>query len=228
MPLLPPDGVLRVVFGIKLVDRYEDGRFAAGFGKLLAGLRTDGLIEAGSLETWKSYNRSFFGALRTEKTAMMLLVGLIFLVVGVNIYHAMRRTVAERSEDLAVLRALGGSARDLRRTFILDGLAVGAGGALAGLALGLLVVVNVNEVFSLVEFIVNGPGVLVSRIAGGTGGDFRVFSPRDFYLVEVPVRVFFPETLFIVAAAASSGALAAGAAAGRVLTLDPAEALHYE
>jgi lipoprotein-releasing system permease protein len=35
-------------------------------------------------------HRSFFGALRTEKTVMMLLISLIFVVVGINIFHAMR------------------------------------------------------------------------------------------------------------------------------------------
>ena len=94
---------------------------------------------------------------------MMLLIGLIFLVVGVNIFHSMRRAVAEKTEDIAVLKAMGASPEDLGRVFVIDGLAIGAGGALVGLALGLLVAVNVNEVFAIVEALVNA--VLVSRFA---------------------------------------------------------------
>ena len=48
------------------------------------------------------------------------------------------------------------------------------------------------------------------------GSDFRVFSPQYFYLLEVPVRVLFPETFFVTAGAIAS---AAGAAAGRVAHL---------
>ncbi|HRY73912.1 MAG TPA: ABC transporter permease, partial [Spirochaetia bacterium] len=173
-------------------------------------------------------NRSFFGALRTEKTVMMLLVGLIFAVVGVNIYHAMRRSVAERMEDIALLKAVGGGAEEIRSAFVLDGLAIGGGGALAGLLLGLLVAVNVNEVFGLVEAAANAAAALWSRLSGLSGGDFRVFSPQYFYLMEVPVRVLFPETLFVVAAAVASAAAAAGAAASRVASLEPAEVLRYE
>jgi lipoprotein-releasing system permease protein len=211
------------VYGVKLVDRYADGAFTEHLASAY-GLGSD------RVQGWREYNRAFFGALRTEKTVMMLLIGLIFLVVGVNIFHSMRRAVAERMEDIAVLRAMGSSPDALRRAFILDGLAIGAGGALAGLVLGLLVAVNVNEVFALVEASVNGVAALVSRIAGTQVGDgtFRVFSPQYFYLMEVPVHVLFPETLFVVAIAAASAAAAAGAAAGRVSRMRPAEVLRYE
>lgn len=223
-PLVFGEGApIPYVYGIKLADRYADGAFVARLASSYG-------LDSSSVQSWRDYNRAFFGALRTEKTVMMLLIGLIFLVVGVNIFHSMRRAVAERMEDIAVLRAMGSSPDALRRAFILDGLAVGAGGAIVGLVLGLLVAVNVNEVFSLVEAIVNGLQSLIAHISGTAGreGAFRVFSPQYFYLMEVPVHVLFPETLFVVAVAASSAAGAAGAAASRVSRLRPAEVLRYE
>ncbi|MBL8967710.1 MAG: ABC transporter permease [Spirochaetaceae bacterium] len=222
--LFPREGPVSYVYGVKLEDRYADGAFAAGARAILAGRGLPGT----ALETWRRYNRSFFGALKTEKTLMMLLVGLIFLVVGVNINHAMRRAVAERMEDIALLKAVGGGAEELRSVFVLEGLAIGAGGAFFGLLAGLLIAVNVNEVFGLVEALVNGAVALWARLSGGGGADFRVFSPQYFYLMEVPVRVLFPETLFIVAAAVASAAAAAGSAAARVSGLAPAEVLRYE
>jgi lipoprotein-releasing system permease protein len=160
---------------------------------------------------------------------MMLLIGLIFLVVGVNIFHSMRRAVAERTEDIAVLKAMGADSGQLRRIFVLDGLAIGTGGAVVGLVIGLLIAVNVNEVFSIVETIVNGAVDLAARMLGSFGGsDFRIFSPQYFYLMEVPVRVLFPETFFVTAAAIASAAAAAASAAGRVSGLAPAEVLRYE
>lgn len=217
------DASIPYVYGVKLADRYADGVFAERLASAY-GLGPD------RVQGWRDYNRAFFGALRTEKTVMMLLIGLIFLVVGVNIFHSMRRAVAERMEDIAVLRAMGSSPDALRRAFILDGLAIGSGGALAGLVLGLFVAVNVNEVFALVEVSMNGFAALVARIAGTHAVDaaFRVFSPQYFYLMEVPVRVLFPETLFVVAIAAASAAAAAGAAASRVSRMRPAEVLRYE
>lgn len=220
--VFPADRDQRYIYGVRLEDRYADRSYCRRATTEL-GLSQD------RLESWRDYNRAFFGALRTEKTVMMLLVGLIFLVVGVNIFHSMRRAVAERTEDIAVMKAMGAGPEDLRRIFVLNGFAIGAGGALVGLLLGLLIVVNVNEVFALAEALVNGVSYLASRIAGRfSGEEFRVFSPQYFYLMEVPVRVLFPETLFVVAAAIASAAAAAASAAGRIAKLAPAEVLRYE
>jgi len=220
--LFPPTRPRHFVYGVKLGDLYADRSLALALQRDL-GLRAD------SVEDWRDYNRAFFGALRMEKTVMMLLIGLIFLVVGVNIFHSMRRAVAEKTEDIAVLKAMGASPEELERVFVIDGLAIGAGGAFVGLVFGLLIAVNVNEVFALVEALVNGAAFLASRILGGLGmGDFRVFSPQYFYLLEVPVRVLFPETFFVTAAAIASAAGAAAAAARRVSSLMPAAVLRYE
>lgn len=223
-PELLAKGSFPLVYGVKLKDRYRDAEFAAPVKSLLVGRG----LGAYRIEGWREYNRAFFGALRTEKSVMMMLVGLIFVVVGVNIYHAMRRTVAERTEDIAVLRALGAGSGALKTVFVLDGLAVGLSGALAGLILGLLIAINVNEVFGIVEALVNAVLGVLGRVLGGGAGGFRIFSPQYFYLMEVPVRVLFPETLFIVTAAIASAAGAAGIAAGRLAALEPAEILHYE
>jgi lipoprotein-releasing system permease protein len=220
--LFPADACPVYSYGVKLKNRYADGDFCR---RLEAGLG----LGPDRVEGWRDYNRAFFGALRTEKTVMMLLIGLIFLVVGVNIFHSMRRAVAEKTEDIAVLKAMGASSEEIGRVFAVDGIAIGAGGAFIGLLVGLLVAVNVNEVFSLVEVVVNFFGALWARIAGSlVGGDFRVFSPQYFYLMEVPVRVLFPETFFITAAAVGSAMAAAQAAARRVSRLAPAEVLRYE
>jgi lipoprotein-releasing system permease protein len=218
----PPGAALQFVYGVKLRDRYSDAAFCER-------LQADLGLGPERVEGWRDYNRAFFGALRIEKTVMMFLIGLIFLVVGVNIFHSMRRAVAEKTEDIAVLKAMGASPDDVGRVFVIDGLVIGAGGALIGLMIGLLVAVNVNEVFSMVEAIVNGLSALVSRIAGSLGGgDFRVFSPQYFYLMEVPVRVLFPETFFVTVAAIAAAASAAAAAARRISLLAPAEVLRYE
>ena len=220
--IFPSDKPRHYIYGVKLHDRFSDGRVAER-------LRADLALGSDRVESWRDYNRAFFGALRTEKTIMMLLIGLIFMVVGVNIFHSMRRAVAEKMEDIAVLKAMGANPEELKLVFIMNGLAIGTGGAIVGLVFGLLVAVNINEVFSFVEGLVNGISSLVTWIIGGLGrNNFRVFSPQYFYLLEVPVRVLFPETFLITVAAIASSAAAAATAAGRVSHLVPAEVLRYE
>jgi len=212
---------LPVSWGVKLADRFADRRVLPGVERALEGTGY-------AAESWRAYNRSFFDALLVEKLLMLALVGIIFVVVGFNTYHAMRRSVLERTEDIAVLKALGVPPRQLQEVFVSEGLVVGAVGAVAGTALGLLVAGNVNEVFALVETVVNALLSVVGRIAGGAGGAFAIFSPTSFYLVEVPSRVIAREVFVVAFLAIFSCTFAAYAASRAVSRFRPAEVLRHE
>ncbi|GAB1454959.1 ABC transporter permease [Spirochaetota bacterium] len=202
------------ILGIRLHDRYDDAR-------ALASLSRAGIVGA---QSWREYNRAFFGALRMEKSVMMMLVGLIFLVVGVNIFHSMRKAVYGRVEDIATMKALGSGSKDIRGIFMLDGMIAGLGGASLGLFLGLLVAMNVNAVFSGIETVV----AFMYTVLGRSGSGFQFFSPDLFYIGDVPVRLSFPETFFIFAAGAFSALAAAWAASSRVSRILPSEVLRDE
>jgi lipoprotein-releasing system permease protein len=75
----PWQGGLPVRIGVKIRNRFRDQEAAA---------RIRALVPGGGfrVSSWREFNRAFFGALRTEKVMMMVLVGLIFVVVGFNIY----------------------------------------------------------------------------------------------------------------------------------------------
>ncbi len=180
------------------------------------------------LESWREFNRSFFGALRMEKLAMMVLIGLIFVVVGFNIYHGLRRAVRERFEEIGVLKALGASDGAVRSVFLAEGLVIGLAGSALGLALGLLASSNVNWLFRAVEWLVNAAGTLAARLASPIGERFSLFSPAYFYLSEVPSRVLFSEAFLVVLFAMGSCAAAAGFAAQATSIVKPMEVLRFE
>jgi lipoprotein-releasing system permease protein len=218
----PASAGLPVTWGIKLDDRFADRRAMPGVAAALAGTPY-------RAESWRAYNRSYFDALLVEKMLMLALVGIIFVVVGFNTHHALRRAVLERREDIAVLKALGVPPRQLQYVFVTEGLVVGLAGALAGTALGLLVTANVNAVLAGVEAAVNGVLGLVAALGpGGTGAGFAVFSPTTFYLVEVPARVLPREALFVAFLAVFSCTFAAWAASRSVARFRPAEVLRHE
>ncbi len=182
--------------------------------------------------SWREYNRAFFGALLMEKIVMVVLIGLIFVVVGFNIYHTLRRAVRERYEEISLLKALGSPTASVRFIFILDGFLIGLLGGLFGLATGLLITGNINQVFGLVESAVNFTAWLVQGLlfplSGGAGEGFSIFSPTYFYLLEVPSRVLFPEALLIVLFGLFSSTTAAFLASMRVAEIRPVEILRYE
>ena len=134
-------------YGIKLKDYNRDKLFIHEIEK------NNFKVEC---QSWRDYNRSIFSALRIEKNVLMILVLLIFIVVGVNIFNGMRRMVFERREEICVLRALGADAKSIKYVFVLQGLSVGLLGSIPGLVLGLLLCVKMDVVFSLIANISYG------------------------------------------------------------------------
>ena len=130
------------IFGVKLSDSARDAIAQAMLARAFPSC---------TVESWRSYNRSFFGALRIEKNVLMLLVFLIFVVVAINIYNAMRRLIYERRQDIAVLSALGAAHSELQVVFVIKGLTTGLRGAVCGLVLGIFICVNISQVFAFLS-----------------------------------------------------------------------------
>jgi lipoprotein-releasing system permease protein len=217
------------VLGLKLKNRFHD-RQALELARRLLGAQPG--FEDAALSSWRDYNRSFFGALRTEKLFMFILVGLIFIVVGLNIYQAQRRAVLEHREEVGLLRAVGGDKQAVRLIFVCDGAIIGFSGASAGLALGLLIAANIPLFFTIIEEIVNFVIHIVNTIAGffnaGDIGSFAFFSPAVFYIKEIPSRIIPGEAFLIFMFGFLSAVLAAWSASRKVSLIHPAEVLRYE
>jgi len=215
------------VYGIKLKDRFRDAEAA---DRLKDALSPD----AASIESWREYNRVFFRALRTEKTVMMLLIGLIFVVVGFNIFHSLRRSVYERRAEIATLKSLGASNRSIRNVFVSEGILVGALGSLLGLVAGLLLAAHINAFFRLVEAVANEaiiPAVrlVLEPVAGELAiAPVSIFSPSVFYIEQVPVRVMFVEVFIVCLAAVACSSLAAHVASAGIVRFRPAVIIRNE
>ncbi|MDR0494884.1 MAG: ABC transporter permease [Treponema sp.] len=217
------------VLGIKLKNRFHDQRTLELIRKKLSARSG---FETAELSSWRDYNRSFFGALRTEKLFMFILVGLIFIVVGLNIYQAQRRAVLEHREEIGLLRAIGSGALAARLIFVCDGAIIGLGGASAGLFLGILTASHISLFFSVLETIVNFFINIVNVIAmffnsAGVGG-FTFFSPAVFYIKEIPSRIITREVVLIFMFGFLSALTAAWFASRKVSRIQAAEVLRYE
>jgi lipoprotein-releasing system permease protein len=221
--------------GIKFRSRWQDERGMEAIRQLgeYKTLREQAGTEI--MRSWRDYNRAFFGALRTEKLLMFILVGLIFIVVGLNIFQAQRRVILERREEIGLLRALGGSSRAVRFIFVWDGFIIGIIGATLGIVLGLLIAGNIGAFFTILEGIVNFFIGLLNNLAiffGRSGSimdeNFAVFSPAIFYIKTIPSRIIPYEVILVFLFGLFSALLAAWFASGKVSRTNPAEVLRYE
>ncbi|MCL1931116.1 MAG: ABC transporter permease [Treponema sp.] len=219
------------VLGIKLKNRFSDQR---ALELARAALETMPGAENAAFTSWRDYNRSFFGALRTEKLFMFILVGLIFIVVALNIFQAQRRTVLEHREDIGLLRAVGGGDRAVRLIFVCDGAIIGLSGAVLGLVPGLLIASHITAFFTVLENIVNSIIHIVNNIvnifgvAGAGSGNFSFFSPAVFYIKEIPSRIIPQEAVLIFMFGFFSALAAAWFASRAISRTAAAEVLRYE
>ncbi len=85
---------------------------------------------------WRRQNPGLFTALRLQKWALFLTLGLIVVVSTFNVASTLVVLVREKMRDVGVLSALGLRPAQLRQLFLFAGLLLGGLGTVLGLALG--------------------------------------------------------------------------------------------
>ena len=224
------------VTGIFKVGAEVDGMLAyvhyADAGKLLrigskvqgVRLKVDDLFQARAINErlmarlppffygndWTQTQGSLFNAIKMEKTMMSLLLLLIVAVAAFNIVSSLVMVVNDKRSDIAILRTLGATPRMIQRIFLVQGTAIGFGGTIAGMVLGVTLSLTVSDLASFYE-----------RISGVHLFDayFVNYLPTELLLSDV---IWVSITAFILSFLAT---LYPAYQAGRI---QPAEALRYE
>lgn len=180
------------------------------------------------IQTWREYNSSFFGALRVEKNMLMLLVFLIFVVVAINIFNGMRRMVYERRQEISVLSAFGARPSKIQAIFITQGFLTGIYGALPGLMLGLLLSVNMKNIFRFLSKATYLFNLFFAEIFTPETADFVRENTMFRVYSNIPPRIFVSEVLLITVFGIFSSLLASLVASRGVLKLTVAEIMRDE
>ena len=87
---------------------------------------------------WMQMNRNLFSMLRLQKTVMFIILTLIVLVAAFNIASALIMMVMEKTSDIAILKTMGATNRNIRRIFVFKGLVIGCLGTAIGGILGFI------------------------------------------------------------------------------------------
>jgi ABC-type lipoprotein release transport system permease subunit len=90
------------------------------------------------VQDWKELNRSLFSALKLEKIAMFLVLGIVILVASFSIIGDLIMVVVEKQREIALLKTLGASDVGVMQLFAVQGLMIGLIGTVIGVATGLV------------------------------------------------------------------------------------------
>ncbi len=85
---------------------------------------------------WMEQNQQVLGALRLERIASTITIGLILLVAALNILISLVMMVMEKQRDIALLLSMGARREQVRRIFLWQGVLIGGVGAMLGLVAG--------------------------------------------------------------------------------------------
>ncbi len=161
---------------------------------------------------WRQRNATFFSALQIERNVMFVILTLIVLVAALNIVSGLTMLVKDKGKDIAIVRTMGATRGAILRIFVMTGAAIGVVGTLAGLVLGTIICLNVENLRQL-----------LSRLSGT-----ELFSPDIYFLSQLPAEMEAGEVTMVVVMALVLSLLATLYPAWRAAQLDPVQALRNE
>ncbi|RME73955.1 MAG: ABC transporter permease [Planctomycetota bacterium] len=136
-------------------------------------LQDMGMMNELFVKTWKEKNRSLYQAVQMEKALLTILLFFIVMVAGFMIFAILSMMVVEKTKDVGILKALGSPSEAILSIFICQGVLIGILGIALGLAGGLAISYNINEIADFIHAL--------------TG--FHPFPPKIYYLDRIPVFV---------------------------------------
>jgi lipoprotein-releasing system permease protein len=161
---------------------------------------------------WTQDNANLFRALKMEKTVMAILLSLIIAMGAFNLVSSQVMLVTDKQADIAILRTLGLTPRQVMQVFMVQGSLIGIIGTVMGVIGGIVLTLNLGSILKGIE---NVFGVQLL--------------PEDvYYITGLPTDLQASDVITISCVALAMAFIATLYPAWRAARTAPAEALRYE
>lgn len=164
-----------------------------------------------AVNNWQENDKMLFEALRTEKTMMFILLFFIAIVAAFCVTNTLIVITIQKTPEIGLLKALGFSNRQLKQAFIINGQLQCLIGLVLGVALGWLVLINLE-------------GLVAALASMG----IEVFPKEIYGLGAIPYRIIVSDVLIIVGAVFVLCSIASLLPARRAAKLNPVKAMNQE
>jgi lipoprotein-releasing system permease protein len=161
---------------------------------------------------WTRTHGNLYQAIKMEKAMIGLLLLLIVAVAAFNIISTLVMVVTDKRGDIAILRTLGATPRQIMGIFMVQGTVIGVVGTFIGGVLGIFAALNVSDAIALLE-----------RLLG-----HKFLSAEVYFIDYLPSQLMTEDVVMVCSAALVLSFLATLYPAWRAARTQPAEALRYE
>jgi lipoprotein-releasing system permease protein len=156
-----------------------------------------------TVRDWREINKNVFSALKLERLATFLILSIEIIVASFCIVSTLLLMMAEKSKEIAILKALGASDGDILRTFMVEGIIIGGIGTVLGVSTG------------------------VALCAGLAWFGLRL-DPDVYYIDRLPINVSALDYSIVALAALTICTIATIFPAMQASQLRPVDGLRYE
>jgi lipoprotein-releasing system permease protein len=167
---------------------------------------------AAMLWTWKDSSGAFLRALDIEDNVMFVILSVLVLIAAMNIVSGLIMLVKNKGRDIGILRTMGLTEGSVLRVFFICGAFTGVIGTVAGVVLGCVTALNIDQIMSFLNW-VNGADVWDPSIRG---------------IYSLPAKLQFGDVMSAVGLSLGLSFVVTLLPARRAARMNPVEALRYE
>jgi lipoprotein-releasing system permease protein len=165
-----------------------------------------------SVTDWTLTQGNLFKAIQMEKRMVGLLLFMVVAVAGFNIVSSLVMLVTDKQGEIAVLRTLGATRKQVMGIFIVQGTAIGAIGIALGTLLGIIGAFTIDDIISWVE----------------TTFGVEFLNANVYFISYIPSQLKMADIYTVSISAFVIAVLSTIYPAWRASRISPAEVLRYE
>jgi lipoprotein-releasing system permease protein len=189
---------------LKLADMYAAPRISHAAATAIGG--------GVQIQDWTNEHVNFFRSIAITKRILFVILSLMVAVAAFNIVSTMVMVVKEKRRDIAILRTFGSSPASILSVFVVQGSLIGMLGIAVGVAFGVAIAVNLQDLVHGLEAIVG----------------FKFLDARVYFMSDLPAHVHATDVLRICGFAFILACVSTVYPAVRAARLLPAESLRND
>ncbi|CAA0091667.1 Lipoprotein-releasing system transmembrane protein LolE [BD1-7 clade bacterium] len=161
---------------------------------------------------WTQQRSALFKAIKMEKLMVTFMLSIVIGVAAFNLISLMSMMVAQKRNEIAVMRMMGMRPATVMGIFLTQGLSLMFVSLLMGGIAGVVISLNLPEIVGVIE---------------QTFG-FYIFDPNVFYISGLPSRLMISDLVYVITLSFVLSFLFVLYPAWRATRIKPVEALQYQ